>query len=199
MRLLFAAVFALFAWPALAQTGTAGDPYEGRVAVADQSPASRDRGLREALAQVVERVSGPGASAGAASVLARAGQLVQRYGFDSDESGALQLVASFDRNAVDGQLRGLGLPVWGYSAAPAEDTAVTVSGLARSEDYAKVMAALRAVPGVRRIAVQGAEADRLLLEVRAEGGAERLLAALGGRFARDPAAANGTLGLRLLP
>jgi hypothetical protein len=65
MRLLIAVIFivlALPAGPAAAQSDAAANPYEGRAPVADQSSASRDGGLRNALAQVVERVSGPGSA-----------------------------------------------------------------------------------------------------------------------------------------
>src|SRR3546814_5869832 len=82
--------------------------YEMRI-----SDWSSDVCSSDLLAQVIERVSGPGSSANAGAVLVRAPQLVQRYGFDQDDGGALQLVASFDRNAVDSQLRAAGLPVWG--------------------------------------------------------------------------------------
>lgn len=192
------ALASLLALPVHAQGEVAANPYEGRAAVADQSPASRDSGLREALAQVVDRVSGAGASSSAPAVLARAAQLVQRYGFDTG-SGAVELVASFDRNAVDSQLRAAGLPVWGYSAAPAETTELTVRGLRSSADYATVLTALRAVPGVRKIAVLGADGDQLSLTVSAEGGSARLVSVLGKGppFSREPSAVPGALALRL--
>src|SRR3546814_14661314 len=134
MRLLIASFFTFFvlsALPAAAQTSPTANAYEGRAPVSDQSTAARDGGLRQALAQVIERVSGPGSSANAGAVLVRAPQLVQRYGFDQDDGGALQLVASFDRNAVDSQLRAAGLPVWGVSSAPPKNAARVVSGLRR--------------------------------------------------------------------
>lgn len=200
MRTLIALLFAVFTLPALAQTSGV-DPYEGRASVADQSNASRDRGLRDALATVIERVSGAGASARpeAAGVLGRASQMVQRYGFATVD-GNLQLAASFDKNAVDGQLRAAGLPVWGFTAAPAVNTDLTVTGVRGSADYSKVLTALRAVPGVRKVAVLGAEADQLSLTVDAEGGAARLVGALGNgpQFVRDPSAAAGSLSLRLV-
>jgi hypothetical protein len=207
MRILIAAVFAVLALPALAQAPAAStasataaaDPYEGRVPAADQSSASRDRGLREALQQVINRVSGPGADANAPMVVARAPQLVQQYGFDTS-NGELQLVARFDKNAVDSQLRAAGLPVWGYSAAPAESADVVISGVRAAADYNRILLALRVVPGVRRVAVLGAEADRVTLTVDAEGGAARLLGALGNgtQFVPDSAASAGQLGLRLV-
>lgn len=176
---------ATLAAPVSAQTGAGADPYEGRATVADQSAASRDRGLRSALAEVVDRVSGPGAASGtAAPLLARAGQFVQRYAYVTDaDAGGLQLVARFDQSAVDGQLRALGLPVWGYSAAPAEDIAVSVGGVRSASDYARVLTTLRAASGVRSVAVRGTDADRLQLAVRADGGAARLAGTLAGQRA----------------
>ncbi|WP_028008952.1 DUF2066 domain-containing protein [Solimonas flava] len=191
---------AALAAPVAAQTGPAADPYEGRATVADQSAASRDRGLRSALAEVVDRVSGPGSASGAAApLLARAGQFVQRYAYVTDAGAGLQLVARFDQNAVDGQLRALGLPVWGYSAAPAEDLAVSVGGVRSASDYARVLATLRAASGVRSVAVRGADADRLQLAVRADGGAARLAGTLAGQRALrvEPGASADGLALQL--
>lgn len=191
---------AALAAPVAAQTGPVADPYEGRATVADQSAASRDQGLRGALAEVVDRVSGPGAAAGAAAaLLARAGQFVQRYAYVPDAGAGLQLVARFDQNAVDGQLRALGLPVWGYSAAPAEDIAVSVGGVRSAADYARALATLRATSGVRSIAVRGTDADRLQLAVRADGGAARLAATLAGQRALrvEPGAPTDGLTLQL--
>lgn len=203
MRLLIAGFFAFFALsalPAAAQTSPGANAYEGRAPVGDQSTAARDAGLRQALAQVIERVSGPGSSSNAAAVLAHAPQLVQRYGYDNGDGGALQLVASFDGNAVDNQLRAAGLPVWGVSSAPAQNAALIVSGLRGSADYARALSALRAVPGVRKIAVLGADGDQLSLSVDAEGGAARLVSAIGSgpQFVRDLNVAPGVLGLRLV-
>src|SRR5690606_16890659 len=87
-------------------------------------------------------------------------------------------VAAFDRPALDQQLRSLGLPVWGYTAAPAEDVLLLISGLRDAQGFARAMNAVRAVPGVRSVAVASAEADRLSLTVRAEGGASRVGPAL---------------------
>lgn len=203
MRLLIASFFAALALSALtaaAQTGPNANAYEGRAPVSDQSTSARDAGLRQALAQVIERVSGPGSSGNAGAVLSRAPQLVQRYGYDNGDGGALQLVASFDKNAVDSQLRAAGLPVWGVSSAPAQNADLIVSGLRSSADYARTLSTLRAVPGVRKVVVLGATADQLSLTVDAEGGAAQLVATIGNgpQFVRDFNAAPGALVLRLV-
>lgn len=162
----------------LAQTG--GDAYEGRVDVADQSPAARDPALREALAQVLARVSGPSAAAGAPQILARSSSLLSRYGYERNASGGLQLVAVFDRSAVDAQLRGAGLPVWGYAQAAAEQLPVALRGVQNTADYVRAVNALRALPGLRSLSVQSAAADHLQLLLSIEGGAARIASALAG-------------------
>ncbi|NKF23646.1 DUF2066 domain-containing protein [Solimonas marina] len=215
MRTFIAFVFAAFALPALAQgpaaaptASTVGpadtpmapaNPYQGRVPVSDQSQASRDQGLRAAFAQVIDGISGNGAAAGVPTLVGQAPQLVQQYGFDRTADGSLELVAVFDKAAVDRQLQAAGLPMFGYASAPAENADLTVTGVQGSADYRTVLTALRAVPGVRKIAVLGATGDRLSLAVDADGGAARLVSALGNgpQFLRDPNAAPGTLGLRL--
>src|SRR3546814_17788890 len=83
------------------------------------------------------------------------------------------------RNAVDSQLRAAGLPFWGISPAPAQNADLVVSGLRSSADYARALSTLRAVPGVRKIVVLGAEADQLSLSVDTEGGAARRVSAIG--------------------
>lgn len=166
--------------PATAQSTApaAANPYEASVGVSDQSTASRDRGLREALAQVVVRVSGPSAPSTAAGLIARAPQYVSRYGFQRDPAGALQLVAAFDRSALDTQLRALGLPVWGYAAAPPEDLRLRISGVRDARGYSRALTALRAVPGVQNLNVEAFETDHIDLLVRAEGGRGRIVPAL---------------------
>lgn len=95
--------------------------YDARVPVADQSDAERERALREALAQVIRRVTGDRtvhAWADTTPLLNRAGQLVLRYGYESvpDADGnepALILTARFDGRSLERALLEAGLPVWG--------------------------------------------------------------------------------------
>ncbi len=163
---------------ALAQESAAPNPYEGRVSVTDQSAPSRDRGLREALTQVIARISGESAIPQAAGLIARAPQTVQRYGYEQSPEQALLLVAAFDGRMLESQLRGLGLPVWGVAAAPLEELRMTVDNVGSAQDYAKVLSLLRGLPGVRGVQVQGATGNSLDLRMRAEGGARRLSGAL---------------------
>ena len=206
MRVLKPLLFVLLAFlatPLLAQVAPppeAGNPYEGRVSVTDQGATSRDQGLREALAQVVSRVSGTGAPATAAGVIARAPQFVTRYGFARDPAGALQLVAAFDKPALDAQLRGLGLAIFGYAAAPAEDLRLRVSGIRDARGYARMMSAVRAVPGVQTLNVESSEADSVDLLIRAEGGRGRIVPALlASRQFADVSASSALPQLQFLP
>lgn len=197
MRVLLVVLALLWSGLGVAQVPTAVQPYEARVPVADQSPALRDEALREALRQVINRISGDGAEFTAAELLGRAQQLVQRYGYEREPDGSLALVAGFDGRALESRLKGLGLPVWGVHAAQVEEVSLRVAGLDSAESYAKFMGALRALPGVRAVQPYTAEGDRLNLRVRAEGGAGRLSGALltTGLVTRDTADA-GALSYR---
>ncbi|HEY0975071.1 MAG TPA: DUF2066 domain-containing protein [Solimonas sp.] len=188
------------AQPPGAATPTSLNPYEGRVPVADQSGPNRDRALQQALAQVIDRVSGDGAAATAPALVTRAPQLVQRYGYETDPaSRQLQLVASFDARTIESQLRGLGLTVWGVSAAPVEDVRLSIAGIRSAQDYARLLTRLRGLPGVRNVQVASVQGDLLQLRLRAEGGAQRLSGALyaGGGLMPDTPAAGAELGYRL--
>jgi len=199
-RACLLAATVLSAGIAVAQPAVTLNPYEARVPVADQSIPARDRALQEALAQVVNRVSGDGAAAKAANLIARAPQLVQRYGYDVDPlSRQLELVASFDARSIESQLRASGVAVWGVNAAPVEDVRLSVNGIKSAQDYARVIARIRSLPGVRNLQVVSASSDQLDLRLRAEGGAQRLSGALyaSGGLIPDTPAAGAELGYRL--
>ncbi len=183
-----------------APTESTLNPYEARVAVPDQSAPARDRALQEALAQVVDRVSGDGAARAANTLIARAPHLVQRYAYEVDPATRqLQLVASFDARSIESQLRGSGLAVWGVNAAPIEEVRVSISGISSAQDYARVVTRLRSLPGVRQLQVASAQAGVLDLRLRAEGGAQRLSGALyaSGGLIPDTPAVGAELGYRL--
>lgn len=181
----------LWAGAAPAQTPAALQAYEARVPVADQSAALREPALREALRDVVSRVSGDTALYQAAGLIDQAPQLVQRYGYEREPDGSIALVAAFDGRAVDSRLKALGLPVWGVYAAEVEEVQLQVSGIRSSEGYVQVMSTLRGLPGVRDIKTVRASGDQLELRVRAEGGAGRLSGALlaAGTLVQDPSGA----------
>ncbi|WP_169577511.1 DUF2066 domain-containing protein [Sinimarinibacterium sp. CAU 1509] len=202
MRTLFLLIGLCVTGIALAQSqapGT-GNPYEARVPVTDQSAGTRDAALREALATIVNRVGGDGAATQAGSLIAQAPQLVQRYGYDKDETGATVLVAAFDPRTVDSRVKGLGLPVWGVYAAEVEDIQLMIRGVSDRSSYLKVMALLRGLPSVRRVDVISAKADGLALSVRSEGGASRLNGALltSGTLTQDYSTGTSELVYRVL-
>ncbi len=183
-----------------AQSPANAGSYEGRVVVADQGDAARDQGLGEALAQVLERVSGqPAASPQLLPLLTRAPRLVQRYGYERDPAtGQLLLVASFDPRGVDNALRAQRLPVWGGSTRAAEDVELRLTGLSGIRDYGRGLAAIQSLPGLRQLSVSGADQSQLLLRVRIDGGSAALLATPPPGLVRV-ADANGGLVFALAP
>lgn len=203
MRLISLLLLLLAAPLALAQTAPPPEvplePYTARVTVPDQSNAARDRGLRDALGQVVARISGEDALPRAATVIERAGQLVQRYGYETLPGQPPLLVASFDVAAVERQLRALDLPVFGVTAAAVEDVRLDVGNVRSAADYARTLKLLRGLPGVRSVGVIAAAQDRLQLRLRAEGGAGRISGALfaSGGLVPDRAGAGAELAYRL--
>lgn len=176
MRPLLLTLLLLLSPLAPAQTA---DSYLGRVPVIDQAEATRTAALGEALGQVLERVSGqPAATPKLQALLGRAPKLLQRYSYERDGATAqLMLLAGFDVRGVDAAVRGAGLPVWGQVVVPTEDVVMTVSALRGVRDYARALAGVRALPGVRAVTVTGADNDRLQLRARVEGGAAALAAA----------------------
>lgn len=109
-------------------TAGAVDLYTGEVPVADQSVQARDVALRDALAQVLVKVTGDPEAPRAPSIapfLAAAGRYAQQFQYrtrqlppvDPDLDVApereLMLSARFDPSAVERMLSEAGLPRWG--------------------------------------------------------------------------------------
>ena len=102
--------------------------YTGDVPVPDQSDGARAEGLRNALSQVLAKLSGdPGAASreNLAKALTEADRYVQQYSYRQEvinDNGKpaikLALVATFDRVALDRLLRDGGLKVMGASRPP---------------------------------------------------------------------------------
>ncbi len=186
MPALILAFFLLWPIAAAAQLPETLQPYEASVAVADQSAAARDPALREALRQVVARISGEAAAHATEGLLVDAPRLVQHFGYRRDAENGLQLVAGFDGRAVEQRLKALRLPVWGVYAADAEDVLMQISGIDSAGAYVQVLALLRGLPGVQDAWPQRANGDVLELRVRAEGGAGRLSGALMSAYMLTP-------------
>lgn len=115
-RLLLAWLLALAALPALA-----ADPlFEARVPVADRSAAAREEAQRQALTQVLVRLTGsdaPATSEAAAPLLADPGRYMQQYRYETDAQGLVFRVV-FDGAALESAARRAGLPVWGAERPP---------------------------------------------------------------------------------
>lgn len=158
----------------------AASPYTARVSVPDQTAASRDKALREALLQVLTTVSGRGDPA-FSTILGRGAALVQTYAYQPETGGGFQLEARFDPAGIDQALREQGLPVFGVAAAAAEDLAIEIEGIASAADYARVLQQLRGQPGVERLMVSELDPQgrRLRLQLRVQGGSTGLAAGLG--------------------
>lgn len=186
--------------PTLALAQAPADGYLARVAVADQSEPVRTAALGEALTQVLERAGGQplAGQPRLQSTLARAPRLLQRFSYERDPaSGQLMLVAGFDPRGVDSALHSAGLPVWGQTTVAAEDVPLSIGDLHGIGDYSRALAALRGLPGVRGVAVLGADNGRLLLRARVEGGAAALAA--GSPLLQRQADADGALVYHLAP
>lgn len=161
-----------------AQAQTADD-YISSAVVTDQSPASRDKGLRDSLGIVLTRVGGAKATGPkVALLLARADAFVQQFDYNNNDKGELLIIATFDQPAVDAALKSLGFAVWGISTSPVDDVALSINGITNPRAYARALNYLRALPGMKNIAVLVLAGDTLYLRLRSEGGAARLTGAL---------------------
>jgi hypothetical protein len=166
--------------------------YSATVAVSDQSPAARDRGLQEALAIVLARVSGGEAPP---ELLDRAGSWVQQYSFEpAPAPGGLRLRAQFDARAVDQGLRERGLPVWGVYAEDLLNIGFTVSAVHTARDYTRLIGHLKSLPGIKSLSVVGVQGSEVRLQARAlsypdmqtTAGARRILQREPADFSLEP-------------
>ncbi len=176
MALLGAILLGIATFSTQAQTA---DDYVASAPVADQSPASRDKGLRDALGIVLGRAGGAQATgAKVAPLLAKPELLVQQFDFGNNDKGELLIIATFNQAAVDAALKAQGLAVWGVSAGPVDDVSVSISGITSPRAYARALNYLRTQPGMKNVSVTVFAADTMHLRIRNEGGAARLAGAL---------------------
>lgn len=177
--LWFLVAAALNPWfsPAQAQ---APEDYTVSVSVADQSDAAREPALRNAIREIVERVSGSPMAGNpkALPLLGRAPALVKQYSYTSKDKDAAQLVVTFDQPALDAELRNLGLPVWGTAASADSEISLHISGVRTPQAYAKTLSTLRAQTGVKNLSVREAGDGTLHLQAHVTGSVEKLAAAL---------------------
>jgi hypothetical protein len=176
ISILGAILVGIASFSAPAQTA---DDYVASAPVTDQSPASRDKGLRDALSIVLGRAGGPQATAAKiAPLLAKPDALVQQFDFSNNDKGELLLIATFNQSAVDAALKAQGIAVWGVSASPVDEVALSISGISNARAYARVLNYLRSQPGMKNVSVTVFAADTMQLRIRNEGGAARLAGAL---------------------
>lgn len=155
------------------------NPYAARVPATEQTDAARDRGLREALMTVLKRAAGR-SDVAFSPILGRASQLVQRYGFEHDASGALFFSAAFDPRGIEAALRGQGLPVFGVEAGALEYAVVFVRNVRSASDYSRVMEQFGSFAGVTSVQVTEARDDLLSLRLIVPGGGTRLAQLIRG-------------------
>lgn len=150
--------------------------YSAQVAVPDQSAASADNGLAQALQAVLFKVCGCSDPA-VSTLLSQRRALVQSYGFQSDAAtGALVVRADFDPQGVERALRAEGLPVFGVRPGTLEDVLLDVDGIRSPRAYAETLRYFRELPGVRSVQIEQLRDGVARLRVAVEGGAQRLRA-----------------------
>ncbi len=187
LALVVMMVSAILVTPSLMAAPTT---YSGEAPVADQSEGERAGGLKNALGEVVIRLSGePGilARGNVAAAVGAAGKYVLQYSYRRDSildeaSGAVKpqlvLVAEFDSTAVDRMLVGLGL---GGAASSVEIDATPVekriwlSNIHSAADYARGIGYLSRQPQVRQSWPIEARGDGILIHVVIAGDFNRWL------------------------
>lgn len=164
------------------------NPFAAVVSVPDDSDRSRDKGLRDALIEVLKRVAGR-SDVAFSGILSRASVLVQTYGFQKDPATqAVTFRAAFDAAGVQDALREEGLPVFGVDADIIEAWVVEVHGVTGSAEYARLLGYFGGLRGVRRVDVDEVRQDALRLRLTVEGGVERIaLLVAGGGVVREQA------------
>lgn len=163
------------------------NPYGAIVPVPDESPKSRDAGLRLALIQVLKGAVGR-LDVATSPILGLAPKLVQKYAFLRDESADTPLFkAEFDPAAVDDALRAQGLPVFGINPDVVEAWVVQVGGLRSAGDYSRVLRHFSRIRGIRQVDVDALNDDQVTLRMVVEGGIGRveMLATGDGLLRRD--------------
>jgi hypothetical protein len=110
----------LLAWGAL--PGWARDAlHEATVPIADRTPAAKEAAVKQALSEVLIRLSG---DAGALdqpankAILAKPNQYLQQYQYEVGTEGGLYFRAGFDAAALEAALQQRGVTLWGRDRPP---------------------------------------------------------------------------------
>ncbi len=184
---------------ALAPWAHAEGLYSGQVPVSSQSDADRAEALKSALAQVVVKLAGGDnavlARPAVAQALANANNYVQQFQYtqdvvttDAKPQVRLNLVAQFDRIAVDKLIADLGLAASAGNAQAMQaetDTQahayrVWVGGVQSAQDYARAVGTLSRNELVRSVQAEQARGEGLELRLDITGPLQRLLDSLAG-------------------
>lgn len=125
LRFITVVVLPILFWlPFTGHAAVVSGLYEAEVAVADQSESTRRQALREALAQVLVKLTGDseaGSRSDARPLLDDAERYLQQYRYreylektaDGGRETRQFLWAVFDANTLDEGIRRAGLPTWG--------------------------------------------------------------------------------------
>lgn len=165
--------------------------YTGEATVVSQADAERNEALKTALANVVIEVTGDSgvlARSDVARAVGEAPRYVLQYQYrrgsasDGTQPG-LVLVAQFDRVAVDGMLRSLGLAAAGDTAggvvAEPSEAAVWISGIQSASDYARALGYLDRLDLVSSAQPVEARGDGVLVHLSLTTDLGRFLETLG--------------------
>lgn len=177
------------------EPGRAGSGlYTGQAPVNSQADDERAEALKTALAQVMVKLSGDAAvltKPPIAKAVANAARYVQQYQYvqnvvpDAGQSQPrLNLVAQFDRSAIDRLLHDVSLDHSGgdttQTAAEVQSGSyrVWVSGVNSAEDYAHLIGSLSRNELVRSVRAEQARGDGVQLKLDVSGPLPRLLDSL---------------------
>ena len=196
-----------------AQLATADDLYTATVPVLDNSSEQRASGLRQALAEVLVRITGDrqiNTWGDTEPLLSRADALVQSYGFEplpppapaadnaagpetaATAQATILLRAAFDGRAVERELRQAGLPVWG-ARRPQHLLWLALRDDGRERSLIDQESAAQRVPAVLATATQrGLPVSFPLLDLQDRQSVD--FADVGGGFAGRIAAASERYG-----
>ncbi len=149
-RFIAVCLCGLLAWGAL--PGWASDAlHEATVPIADRTPAAKEAAVKQALSEVLIRLSGDAEALSQPAnkaILAKPNQYLQQYQYEGGSEGGLYFRAGFDAAALEAALQQRGVTLWGRDRPP-------------------VLVWLAVDDGQRRYLLGAEDADRVLAEVQA--------------------------------
>lgn len=147
IAVVFAGLLACAALPAVGESAL----HEASVPIADRSDSARDAAVKQALSEVLVRLSGDAATptqpAGKA-LLGDANRYLLQYQYEGNEADGLFLRAGFEAAGVDAVLQQRGVTLWGRDRPPLLVWLAVDDGRRRyllgNEDADPVLAAVQA-------------------------------------------------------